>query len=344
MPKASTVPPTPTPPTSPTPPPPTSPTTTPPTTTPPTTTPPTTPVVPSPTAGHLQIGLEGVFGVDSRNVTVTGRVLRVNGEATPFVAGQVVTVHIRNGRRLVKSETVKLRRSRSGGYGHFSVRFASPSAGKLEITAVHAATPEQARVVAKARKVDIVLPTAGPGSRGMFVSLIQSRLAALHYAVPRSGVYDELTQDAVLAYRKVRGWNRLFTLDGGVIRGLLTGVGTFQVRYPRQGRHVEADLTDQTLALINGSKVYRVYPVSSGKPSTPTVLGTYHVYMRTPGYLPDGMYFSSFFTGGYAIHGYDPSPSYPASHGCLRLPIDDAIAVYDWIRYGTAVDVYYGAN
>ena len=162
--------------------------------------------------------------------------------------------------------------------------------------------------------------------------------------MPRNGVYDELTQNAVLAYRKVRGWVRIFTLDSGVIRGLLDGVGTFQIRYPKQGRHVEADLTDQTLALINGSKVFAIYPISSGKPSTPTVLGTYHVYLRTPGYLPDGMYYSSFFTGGYAIHGYDPSPTYPASHGCLRLPIDDAIQVYNWVTYGTPVDVYYGAT
>jgi lipoprotein-anchoring transpeptidase ErfK/SrfK len=125
---------------------------------------------------------------------------------------------------------------------------------------------------------------------------------------------------------------------------LFAGVGTFPVRYPRQGKHVEADLTDQVLALINGSKVFRIYPVSSGKPSTPTVLGTYQVYMKTPGYLPDGMYYSNFFHTGYAIHGYDPSPTYPASHGCLRLPIDDAISAYQWIQIGTPVDVYYGAN
>jgi lipoprotein-anchoring transpeptidase ErfK/SrfK len=67
------------------------------------------------------------------------------------------------------------------------------------------------------------------------------------------------------------------------------------------------------------------------------------VYRRTPGYLSDGMYYSNFFYTGYAIHGYDPSPTYPASHGCLRLPIDEAIDVYNWIVLGTRVDVYYGA-
>ncbi len=279
-----------------------------------------------------------------RNVTVTGRPLSVTGVARPFVPGQVVVVKIRSGRRLVKSGMFRLKPSRNGTYGTFSIRFSSGSARNLSITAVHAATPQLVHVAAASQKVDVVVPRAGPGSTGMFVSLIQSRLAALHYAVPHDGVYDQLTQNAVLAYRKVRGWNRIFTLDGRVIHGLLTGVGTFRVRYPNQGSHVEADLTNQTLALIHGSKVFRIYPISSGKPSTPTVLGTYHVYLRTPGYLPDGMYYSSFFTGGYAIHGYNPSPTYPASHGCLRLPIDDAISVFNWIHYGTPVDVYSGQN
>jgi hypothetical protein len=298
----------------------------------------------APAAGRLRIAVAGAFRASRQNVTVTGRSFVVDGVATPFVPGQLVTLQIWNGRRLVKSETVGLAASRSGTYGHFSVRYSTRSPGRLKVTAMHAVSPQQARLVAAPKKVTVVGPHAGPGSRGMFVSLVQSRLAALHFAVPQTGVYDQLTANAVLAYRKVRGWTRIFTLDGGVVRGLLNGVGGFQVRYPGQGRHVEADLTDQTLALINGSKVYAIYPVSSGKPSTPTILGTYHVYLKTPGYLPDGMYYSNFFIRGYAIHGYDPSPTYPASHGCLRLPIDDAIAVYDWVQMGTAVDVYYGAN
>jgi hypothetical protein len=309
---------------------------------------PTAPVTPpatvAPASGRLRITVAGAFRANRQNVTVTGRSFQVEGVATPFVAGQVVTLRVWNGRRLVKSETVRLKPSSSGTHGQFSVHYSSRSAGTLKVTAVHDATPQQAQIVAAPKKVRVVAPDAGPGSRGMFVALVQSRLAALHFAVPQTGVYDQLTANAVLAYRKVRGWNRIFSLDGGVVRGLLNGVGGFQVRYPNQGRHVEADLTDQTLALINGSNVYAIYPVSSGKPSTPTILGTYHVYSKAPGYLPDGMYYSNFFIRGYAIHGYDPSPTYPASHGCLRLPIDDAIAVYNWVQLGTAVDVYYGAN
>jgi len=53
------------------------------------------------------------------------------------------------------------------------------------------------------------------------------------------------------------------------------------------------------------------------------------------------MYSSSFFIGGYAIHGFNPAPDYPASHGCMRLPIPDAITAYDWLTFGDWVDVYY---
>jgi lipoprotein-anchoring transpeptidase ErfK/SrfK len=53
------------------------------------------------------------------------------------------------------------------------------------------------------------------------------------------------------------------------------------------------------------------------------------------------MYFSSFFYGGYAIHGFDPAPDYPASHGCMRVPIADAVPIYNWLQIGNSVDVYY---
>ena len=53
------------------------------------------------------------------------------------------------------------------------------------------------------------------------------------------------------------------------------------------------------------------------------------------------MFFSSFFIGGYAIHGYNPAPDYPASHGCMRVPIQDAIFIYNHLTFGNGVDTYY---
>ena len=63
------------------------------------------------------------------------------------------------------------------------------------------------------------------------------------------------------------------------------------------------------LALINGNKVERIYHTSSGKPSTPTVRGKFHVYLKTPGTNAKGMVDSNYFIRGYAIHGYADVPA-----------------------------------
>ena len=123
---------------------------------------------------------------------------------------------------------------------------------------------------------------------------------------------------ALDAYHRLLGHGVSQSLDSATVSDLLNGVGQFHIRFPSHGKHAEGDLSRQVLALIDKGKVVALYPISSGKPSTPTVLGSFHVYLKTPGYLPDGMYFSSFFTGGYAIHGLNPAPDYPASHGCMR--------------------------
>jgi lipoprotein-anchoring transpeptidase ErfK/SrfK len=51
------------------------------------------------------------------------------------------------------------------------------------------------------------------------------------------------------------------------------------------------------------------------------------------------MVHSSYFIGGYAIHGYVSVPPYNASHGCLRIPLADAAATFAWIRLGDEIFV-----
>ncbi len=143
------------------------------------------------------------------------------------------------------------------------------------------------------------------------MQLIQQRLAALHFYIPQTGRYDSGTGLAIDAYHRLLHRGTSQTLDSSTLAWLLNGWGEFKLRFPRHGQHAEGNLSLQLLALANGSHVYRIYPISSGKPSTPTVLGDFRVYRKSPGYLSDGMYFSNFFTGGYAIHGFNPAPDYP---------------------------------
>jgi hypothetical protein len=293
----------------------------------------------APAAARAHLYLGGPFHVHRDAVTVPGRTVEVRGFVRPYVPGQAVEIRVYVGSRLVRRDRLQIKPDGTS-LGAFTERLRSPGTGIVRVKVTHARTRQMAGFFAQ-RAVAALTPSTRFGSRGLLVDLIQQRLAALHLYVPQSGVFDQQTALALDAYHRLLGWGEGNEgADARTIGGLLDGRGAFRVRYPGDGTHVEGDLSNQVLALIHGSRVFRIYPISSGKPSTPTVLGRYRVYYRVPGYLPDGMYDSSFFTGGYAIHGYNPAPDYPASHGCMRLPMTDAGSVFDWLTIGDRVDVY----
>ena len=74
---------------------------------------------------------------------------------------------------------------------------------------------------------------------------------------------------------------------------------------------------------------------------TPT--GAFRVYrreLRSWSYLyrvwlPCALYFQE----GHAFHGYYSVPSYPASHGCVRMTLADAPSVYPFAPLRTPVIV-----
>jgi hypothetical protein len=295
---------------------------------------------PAPAQARAALYLGGLFSVQRAPVSVPGRDFTATGVIRPYVAGQQVLLQAFLDGRLFKSVKLRLKPSRRGVYGGFAETLASPGVGQVSVVVKHSRSAGLSGFERRSG-FSALSESAGFGSTGRFVELIQQRLAALHFYIPQTGVYDQGTGLAVDAYHRLLGWGSSQLLGPAAIHALLSGIGSFHVRFPHQGNHAEGDLSDQLLALINGSQVHWIFPISSGKPSTPTVLGSWRVYRRTPGYLPDGMYYSSFFTGGYAIHGYNPSPDYPASHGCMRLPIVDAIPAFNWLTYNDWVDTYY---
>jgi hypothetical protein len=305
------------------------------TTTPPATTP---PPAPAPATGTLGLRLEKVNGRAA--AVLAGTRFRVRGTVKPYVAGQTVVVRFYRGERKIASRKVTIKATKNGQVGQFVLGYRAGRAGHITVRASHRATPQLATLVAKGRGVDVLPLRARPGSKGLAVRILQQRLKALGYVIGAKGVYDARTARAVLAFRKVTGMARTQEATEDVFRKLAHGAGAFKVRFPKHGHHVEADLSLQVLALIDGSKVQRIYPISSGKPSTPTVLGSYRVYSKTPGTNAKGMVFTSYFHGGYGIHGYAEVPTFAASHGCLRTPVPDAVPIYNWIKYGDYVDVY----
>jgi L,D-transpeptidase catalytic domain len=197
------------------------------------------------------------------------------------------------------------------------------------------------RLVGDVVEFDAIPRTLNSGSPKRSISMAQAILSRHAYVVGSAGQFDARTGRALVAARKRLGLARTPTWDATLAGRLARGEGDFPVRFKGHGRHVEADLSLQILALIGANgKVERIYPTSSGKPSTPTILGSFSVYRKDLGTNAKGMVNSSYFIRGYAIHGYAQVPTYNASHGCLRVPVPDALSIFNWVRYGTKVDVY----
>ena len=78
-----------------------------------------------------------------------------------------------------------------------------------------------------------------------------------------------------------------------------------------------------------------------------TPVGTFTIQRRISG-LREGdlgaMYDPMYFHEGWAIHGSNSVPGYPASHGCVRLPRADALWLASQVPNGTQVVVHGSTN
>jgi lipoprotein-anchoring transpeptidase ErfK/SrfK len=290
---------------------------------------------PAPAAPKLSLQVERALPVGRDLVVLRKRAYRLTGTMTPAVPGQQVQLAIhRNGKRI---RTVRVA---TRADGTFARRMSTRRQGRFSVRVHHAATPQLGEARGPKVTVEVVEPRASQGASGPLVKLLQRSLARLRYAVPTGGTYDAATGRAVMAFRKVNGMAWRYDADRRVIEKAVSGKGAFKVRHPGAGRYVEADLSRQVLALIDGRRVVATYHTSSGAPATPTVIGTFRVYLKTPGTNAKGMVHSSYFIRGYAIHGYVDVPAFNASHGCLRVPIPDASRIFNWLHIGDRVVVY----
>jgi hypothetical protein len=301
----------------------------------------TTPTPPAqPAEGKGAIALTGGLSDNGRRYVAARQKVSVAGRVKPFVAGQVIVVELFRGSKRVARRVVAVTQA-SDGNGEFGVDFRPRNAGGYTIKARHKATSEQARFTIARHGFTALSGSVGGGSGRTNIRVAQIALKRLAFVTPVNGHWDAATSRAVIAFRKT---NRMSRTGGGISKKgfamLLNGKGGFKLRYPTAGKHVEADLSRQVLVLARGGKPERIYHTSSGKPSTPTVVGTFHFYRKSPGTNAKGMVHASYFIRGYAIHGYVSVPTGPASHGCLRVPIPNARSIFDWVSLGDRIDVY----
>lgn len=112
-------------------------------------------------------------------------------------------------------------------------------------------------------------------------------------------------------------------------------------------KRVEVDKTQQVLRAYEGDRLVFQSRISTGKwdRSTPNgnfAVGIKHIMHYSRRYNNAPMPFSVQVNGNIFIHGFTSVPARPASHGCIRLPLDGdnpAKWFFNWADPGTPVTV-----
>ena len=193
-----------------------------------------------------------------------------------------------------------------------------------------------------------------PGMRGRDVTQLQKRLKALKYYPGRvNGRFGSNTLEAVWAFQETQGLHPRNAVSSAMQRALASPRRP-KVLVRHGGRlRVEVNMKDQVLVLYKRNHDALVSHVSTaggryfcspngcGDPVTPT--GNFTTLGFMPGWItvPLGeMYNPVFFIGTlYAIHGDTDVPLRPASHGCVRIPLDIA-AFFHTLLPTTGTPVY----
>jgi PKD repeat protein len=175
------------------------------------------------------------------------------------------------------------------------------------------------------------------GATGPAVRALEERLMAMHYALEQvDSTFGADTYDAVVAFQKVNGLARTGAVGASDWRVLLrVGVPKAQVT----GDAIEVDKTRQVLFVVRHGEPQVVIPVSTGATGN-TPIGTFHVYRKVAGW-DWVLYYPNYFLRGFAVHGYVDVPPYPASHGCVRIPIWVAQRIYALIPFGSRIVIHY---
>jgi hypothetical protein len=292
----------------------------------------TTQIVPDPTVkievGHLHGGRAEILDT----VPVTGTI-------APYAPGQRVEVAFYlDGHRLV-SHKVAVSKG-AGNSGVFNSSVIVREDGKYAVSARHAATAVLGADSTARKSWRVSFPSLHPGECNDVVAGFKKAMAKMGYVSGGGSCFNGRTGREVLAYRKVNDMNRSQKAGAGLVKSAFGGKGGYHVKYPSAGEHAEVPLGKQVLVLSKGDKPFAIYPVSTGKPSTPTITGHYSFYRQEPGYNSEGMYYSFYWHNGYAVHGYAEVPNYAASHGCVRTFIADQPRIYEQLHYGESIFVF----
>jgi lipoprotein-anchoring transpeptidase ErfK/SrfK len=266
-----------------------------------------------------------------RGSAAVGGSLQLRAQLHP-AGGRLAVTLFRDG-KLIGSRTF-------GPAAILNLDTSKPATLRLRLRAI--AAPGYAPVT-KQLAARVIQPNLAVGTVGPSVAMLTTSLAALHYVVPRTTAFDSRVLDALYAFQKVEGLPRTGIADAPTWAAL-SHAHTARPRYARPASHLEIDKVHQVLYVVRRGAVAGIVPVSTaGLAGTFTPVGRFAIYRKVTGFDPSplGTLFDPmYFTGGYAVHGNPSVPPYPASHGCVRVPMWVAPLLYETNDYGETVYVY----
>lgn len=281
------------------------------------------------------------YGLKNGRAPIMGKVV-AGGSISPWRPNQKVTVRFFHNARRIEVRTLRVRRG-DGNFGTFRTGIITRKGGKYAVDVRYFGRngKDPVRRGHSPRKSwKVSFRSLHRGQCGRVVKGFRKALNRMALVPARGKCFNGKMARAVLAYRKLNRMSRNSRASKSVVKRVFNGTGRYRVRKPGLGNHVEAPLSRQVIVFAKGKRPYAIFPIASGKASTPTILGTYSFYRKDPGYNSLGMYYSSYFIRGYAIHGYHSVPDYPASHGCLRTFISDQPRIYGLTRIGMPIYVF----
>lgn len=181
------------------------------------------------------------------------------------------------------------------------------------------------------------------GDTGDDVRELEADLDELGYwPGPVEGTFDTDTEHAVVALEKAAELPRDGVVDVAVHAALAGRV--LPVVERTSGRHVEVQLAQQLVVVVQDGVVLTVLDTSTGSRPGSTPTGRWSItreidaLRRSPLGL---LYRPKYFVRGVALHGYTSVPPTAASHGCVRLTYHamDQVWEQDLMPIGTPVIV-----
>ena len=181
----------------------------------------------------------------------------------------------------------------------------------------------------------------------------ERRLCELGYWTgPIDGIFDYGSKQALMAFQKIERRKRTGNLTRDELEAIRSAKRPEPVdtTYP----HIEVDLARQVLIFVNEKgQAACILPVCTGSEKlyldgetwarAHTPRGKFIVTRKIKGWRLSRLgllYYPNYIHNGIAIHGSPSMNPFPASHGCIRIPMFAAKDLSELTPVGTIVVIY----